>query len=182
MASQPLIANTNPLNSLHKKISFTTTNLSNGEQFDEKHYVTLLNGTYGIPLNSQIIQGNPYGPCIVIPLTTNSGNGSPYLKIHLPQDNESVMYITFSIRHNAMSDGYYDYIQGIPTAYRTALRNWIKDNKLIDLNSTKPTTKSLKFNVRGIDTAQISASLDFYVNFSAVLGLTNNAASGNSNA
>jgi len=162
--------NQDPKNVYNRVINFTTTDLSNGNVFSEPHTVTLQNGTYNIPLNNTTIQGNPHGPCIVVPLTTNSSNGSPYLKFHLPQNNESTMYVTFAIRHTGMSDGYYDYIQGIPSSYRTALRTWINDNRATLANQSTTLTKSLKFKVKGIDTNVSSASIDFFVTFSAVFG------------
>lgn len=163
-------ANQDPQNVYNRVINFTTTNLSNGNQFIEPHTVTLQNGSYNIPLNPINIQGNAYGPCIVVPLTTNINNGAPYLKFHLPQNNESVMYVTFCIRHTGMADGYYDYVNGIPNAYRTALRNWIKDDRLINLSIPTNLTKVLTFTVKGIDTNVASASVQFTVTFRAEFG------------
>lgn len=170
MAAQPLNQNIDPQNALNREINFATTNLSNGNQFIEPHTVTLLNGNYNIPLNNSSIQGNPYGPCIVVPLTTNINNGAPYLKFHFPQNNESVMYITFAQKNNSMSDGYYDYIQGIPDTYRSALRTWIRDDRPVAFNQPITLPKTLTFNVKGIDTNLASASVTFTVTFQAQFG------------
>jgi hypothetical protein len=162
--------NPNPQNVYNYAINFTTTNLSNGNPFVEPHTVTLQNGSYNIPLNPINIQGNAYGPCIVVPLSTNINNGAPYLKFHLPQNDESVMYVTFCIRHTGMNDGYYDYVNGIPDAYRSALRTWIKDDRVTNINATTTLTKTLTFNVKGIDTNVVSATIPFTVTFSATFG------------
>lgn len=163
--------NQNPQNVYNREINFTTTNLSNGNVFSEPHVVTLVNGIYQIPLNQQIINGNQFGPCIVIPLTTNTGFGAPYLKIHLPQNNESVMYVTFAQKNASMVDGYYDYIQGIPESYRTALRNWILDEQSFNSLQTTPLSKKLTFKVKGFDTNQVSASVEFTIEFKAIFGI-----------
>lgn len=168
--------NQNPQNLYNRVINFTTTNLSNGQPFEEPHSVTLQNGNYNIPLNDAIIQGNPFGSCIVVPLSTNSSNGAPYLKFHLPQNDDSVMYVTFAIKHSGMSDGYYDYVQGIPDNYRTALKNWIKDDRIFNSTDTSPKTKTLKFTVKGVETNSVSSSIQFSITFSAIFGTTSQPA------
>jgi hypothetical protein len=162
--------NQDPQNVYNRVINFTTTNLLNGNLYEEPHTVILLNGV--TPINSLTIQGNPYGPCIVVPLTTNINQGANYLKFHLPQNNESAMYVTFAQKNNNMSDGYYDYIQGIPDSYRNDLRNWIRDGRVLSTGSQAPLERTISFSVRGIDTNVVSASVDFDITFSAVFGLT----------
>jgi hypothetical protein len=69
-----------------------------------------------------------------------------------------------------MNDGYYDYVNGIPDAYRSALRTWIKDDRVTNINATTTLTKTLTFNVKGIDTNVVSATIPFTVTFSATFG------------
>lgn len=161
-------ANQDPANVLNKKVSFTTTNLLNGEVFLEPHTVSgpTPQGTFTIPLNAINIVGNK----TVIPLTSSTGAGTYWLKIHKPQPGSSALYVTFAQKNSAMADGYYDYVTGIPAAFRTALRSWIADNPTSLSTSPVTYTKSLLFTVNGIDTNQISSAIQFRVSFSAVIG------------
>ncbi len=168
-------ANQAPANVINKKVSFTTTNLLNGEVFLEPHTVSgpTPQGTFNIPLNGINITGNK----TVIPLTSSTGPGSYWLKIHKPQPGSSALYITFAQKNSAMADGYYDYITGIPTGLRTALRNWIADNPSSLSISPVTYVKSLLFTVYGIDTNQVSSAIQFKVSFKAVIGGTSSTTS-----
>lgn len=162
------IANQNPQNIQAKySISFTTTNLDNGETFSEPHTASIEAGTYNIPLNAISI-GNGK---MVIPLTTNTTQGSHFLKLHLPQPGSSIMYVTFAQKNNAMADGYYDYITGIPSAYRSSLRTWIKDQRITNVSTPTVLDKGLKFKVYGLDTNLLQSAIEFEIKFSATFGV-----------
>ncbi len=156
----PTIKNPNvqPQNALNFSVEFTTTNLDNGQPFVEPFVVTGPNGSFNIPLNAVAYGGTK----IFIPLTTNTSNGASYLKIWLPQPSNDKMYITFCIKASQMNDGYYDYLTGIPAAYRTDLRNWILDGANIP---GVPVTygKTLVFSAIGKDTNQSAEAIQFRV-------------------
>lgn len=160
------MANQNPNNALNYKIELITTDNTNGNIFEEPHSVSSpspYQSSFNIPLNASSISPGK----IVIPLTNDTSDGSYWIKLWLPQPNSSTMYITFSQRVFGFGDGYYDFVTGIPTAYRTALRGWILDNRTLPLQqSTK--SKELEFNFVGLDTNQASASELFTVRFSSV--------------
>jgi len=162
--------NQDPQNVYNYEVNFTTTNLSNGDEFIEPHTVSDPNGSFSVPLNFTKPTGNAYGSIIVIPMSSNSSNGAYYLKLHLPQPGESKMYVTFAQKNNSMADGYYDYIQGIPEDFRTQLRLWILDGlNQLPVNGISK-SKTLVFTVKGIDTNVSSASVQFTVSFGATFG------------
>lgn len=78
------------------------------------------------------------------------------------------MYVTFAQKNISMADGFYDYITGIPTDYRTALRTWIRDNVATPINSSVTKQKNLIFTSYGLDTNQVSSAIQFKVNFTAI--------------
>lgn len=159
-------ANQNPANVVHRKVTFNTTNLSNGDIFDEPYFVNgpTPGGTFNIPLNGVGIVGNK----VVVPIQTTTGWGSYWLKFWLPQPGSKIMYVTFAQKNASMADGYYDYITGVPSDYRTALRTWIRDNVATPINSSVTKTKSLVFTSYGLDTNQVSAAIQFKINFTAI--------------
>lgn len=164
-------ANQNPANVVHRKVAFTTTNLDNGDIFDEPHFVNGPTpvGAFNIPLNGVSIVGNK----VVVPLQTTTGWGSYWLKFWLPQPGSKIMYVTFAQKNASMADGFYDYITGIPVDYRTALRTWIRDDNLpTNLSQVIPRTKSLSFTSYGLDTNQVSSAIPFKINFTAIFGGT----------
>ncbi|MEK6829303.1 MAG: hypothetical protein AABY15_04185 [Nanoarchaeota archaeon] len=168
-------ANQAPINVLHREVNFTTTNLLNGEVFVEPHTVSgpTPQGTFNIPLNGVNIVGSK----TVIPLQSTTGQGSYWLKIHKPQPGSSTLYITFAQKNSAMADGYYDYVTGIPSGFRSALRSWIADNPSSLSISPVTYVKSLLFTVYGIDTNQVSSAVQFRVSFKAVIGGTSTTGS-----
>ncbi len=161
------IANQSPQNVVNYEIEFTTTNLDNGDTFIEPHTVSGPTpvGSFSIPLNAISITGNK----VVVPLQTTTGSGSYWLKFWLPQPGSSKLYVTFAVKNNSYADGYYDYQTGIPSAYRTALRTWIKDNAILPV-STVSKVKKLLFTVYGLDTNQVSSAIQFQISFNAVFG------------
>ena len=156
--------NTAPQNALNKKVQFTTNNLDNGSVFVEPFIVSGPNGSFNNPLNSTA-NGNK----VFIPLTTNTAEGANYLKIHLPQPNKSVMYLTYAKKADSMADGYYDYITGIPADYRDDLRNWILDGRAIPSAPTNM-NKTLVFSAIGKDTNQSSQAIQFVIKLTAKIG------------
>lgn len=132
-----------------QKVSFETTDLSNGNQFVEPHTVNIANsgGATVIPI---------IGNKAVIPLTNSTSPGANFLKLHYPQPNSSDFYITFCVKTNGSRDGFYDYTAGIPTGYRNDLRSWI-------LNETTNVTRQITFTVYGLDTNNVSAAIQYAV-------------------
>lgn len=110
------------------------------------------------------------GTKAVIPLSTASGNGAPYLKIHFPVGNGNTLYLTYCVANSNMADGYYDYKTGVPTAYYNSLRSWI--NSVNNLFSITPVvkTRSLKFSAYGNATNKPANSVTFYINFTGTFG------------
>lgn len=112
----------------------------------------------------------------VIPLTTASGNGAPYLKIHLPTNpNGNILYLTYCVSNNLMADGFYDYITGVPTTYYNALRTWINTNpstgqSYLTINRTVR-ARNLKFSAYGIGTNKPANSVTFYIKFQGTFGV-----------
>jgi hypothetical protein len=123
------------------------------------------------------------GTKAVIPLSTTTGNGAPYLKIHFPTAaNPNKIYITYAVANQYMADGFYDYKTGVPTAYMTALRNWINTNPSTGqvYGTSLPTTRtrSLKFICYGTSTNKPANSVTLYVRFQGLFGAIASAPSG----
>jgi len=117
------------------------------------------------------------GTKIIIPLTSSSGNGSPYLKIHFPKNpSGNILYLTYCVANNSMEDGFYDYKTGVPTSYYNALRTWINTNPATNQQYTNTSlivrTRSLKFSAYGSDTNKPANSVTFYINFQGTFGFT----------
>jgi len=167
----PTIKNANslPQNALNRSVTFTTTNLDNGTPFSEPFIVTGPTGSFNNPLNIVTYGGNK----ILIPLTTNTSEGANYLKIWLPQPSSNKMYITFAKKANSMSDGYYDYINGIPSAYRADLRSWILDGTSVPITQAAR-NKTLVFEAIGKNTNQAQETIQFRVDFSGLFTQTAN--------
>ena len=147
-------------------VNFTTTNLDNGNLFTEPHTVSGPTGSFIVPINAVPIGGSK----LVIPLTSNTSQGANYLKLHLPQPNSSIFYITFCVKNNEMQDGFYDYNTGIPASYRSDLRVFILDGLISIPSSGVILTKKLVFQVLGLDTNVSSAAIQYTVNLQAVFG------------
>lgn len=117
----------------------------------------------------------PGGTKAVIPLSTTTGDGAPYLKIHFPSgSNGNKIYITYAVANQYMADGYYDYKTGVPTSYYNALRAWINTNpstgnQYTTLNSATR-TRNLKFVALGNSTNKPANSVTFYVQFIGTFG------------
>ncbi len=138
-------------------VDFITFDNVLNENFLEAHIINAINITPQTTNNSKKF---------VIPLTSQSINGSPFLKIHVPQPDSSKMYITFAIKHNAMSDGYYDYINGIPSSYKSALNTWIQNLPIGGVGALGQSYyRILQFNVYGLETNQAVSAHFFEVRF-----------------
>lgn len=150
-------ANVLPEQAYNFAVEFSTFDNVLSEDFVEAHVANAINIT---PQNTSSSKK------FVIPLTNQSTNGSPFIKLHLPQPDSSKMFITFCIKHNGMSDGYYDYISGIPSAYRTALNAWIQNLPVGTVGSVGATYyRTLQFNVYGFETNQAQSAKFFEVRF-----------------
>jgi len=115
------------------------------------------------------------GTKMVIPLSNTSGDGAPYLKIHLPSgSNGNNLYVTYAVANQYMADGYYDYKTGVPTAYYNALRAWINTNPSTGVQyttiSSATRTRSLKFVAVGDSTNKPANAVTFYVQFTGTFG------------
>jgi len=88
----------------------------------------------------------------------------------MPQPNSSKFYITYAVKNNSYADGYYDYQTGIPSQYRTDLRNFILDAAQSIPQFPTSITKTLVFSVYGLDTNQVSSAIQYKVIFSATFG------------
>lgn len=159
-------ANQSPGSILNFNVEFTTTDLSNGNLFSEPHTVSGPTGSFTNPLNAVTITGNK----VVVPLTSNTSQGSYYLKFHLPQPSASKFYVTFAQKNSNLSDGYYDYTTGIPSDYRTALKTFVNDGSLSVPSTSTVKNKNLKFTVYGLDSNQVSQAIQYTVKFSAIFG------------
>lgn len=118
------------------------------------------------------------GTKAVIPLSTSSGNGAPFLKIHFPTNpNGTNLYVTYCVANSYMADGYYDYKTGVPTAYYNALRAWINTNPATGLSYTnnipRTVTRGLKFSAYGNITNKTANSTTFYVTFKGTFPILN---------
>jgi hypothetical protein len=164
-------ANQDPANiglPMAQVVNFTTTNLSNGDPFVEPHTVSGPTGSYNVPVSVIPISGNK----IVIPLTSDTSAGASFLKLHLPQPNSSAFYVTFCVKNNAMQDGYYDYTTGIPSDYRTDFRLFTLDGANSIPSGGASYSKTLVFQVLGLDTNVASAAIQYTVTLAATFGGT----------
>ena len=111
------------------------------------------------------------GTKCVIPLTTSTGNGQPFIKITFPSPSDpNHMYLTYCVAANNMADGYYDYKTGVPTSYMTALKNWINlawpSSGAISTNKLR----SLRFSFYGNSTNKTYNTTTFVINFAGTFG------------
>jgi hypothetical protein len=165
-----MAANLNPSSIFHKKVVFSTVDTSSGNLVSEGYSVS---NPSSPGVNVITLAG---GTKAVVPLTTSTGEGSPYLKFHFPSGpSANTMYITFCVKSTPMDDGYYDYKTGIPDAYRTSIRNWIKGASSVTTSGVK--SKSLKFTAYGTSTNKSQEAITFYVNFQGFFSATSSTSS-----
>ena len=159
--SPNLVPNSAPNTIFNKEVSFSTLDTITGNEILEGYIVSN-------PSHAGItVVGLAGGNKAVVPLSTATGNGSPYLKFHFPSGpSANTMYITFCVKNTTMVDGFYDYKTGIPSSYRTSLRSWIRGTGNLLFIGTK--TKSLKFTSYGSGTNKPQEAVTFYTNFQAL--------------
>jgi len=146
-----------------KEIKFSTTDEISGQVINEGYNVT---GPTNIA--STTLAG---GKKCVVPITSDLGPGAPYLKFHFPNGTSSdKIYLTFSVKNSAMADGYYDYKTGIPTAYRSKLKQFIISHlsPLQQANANGTKTKALRFTTYGSSTNKPAEAVTFYFTFSGI--------------
>jgi hypothetical protein len=170
--STTLIANANSTSITFKK----TIVLSTVDQNNNNSSVTESTYTVSGPVSQGVspifISGTQKA---VIPLTTATGNGAPYLKIHFPNSSSpNTMYITYCVANSFMMDGFYDYKTGVPASYFNALRTWINTNPVTGgqyLNGTPILRgRTLKFSAYGSSTNKPANSVTFFVKFEGTYG------------
>lgn len=162
------IANINPYTNaaiFKKEISFSTQDEITGQSISEGYNV---NGPFNTTITAISLAG---GTKFVVPITTDTGSGAPFLKFHFPNGTSSnKMFVTFAVKNSRMADGYYDYITGIPATYRNQLKNFIVSpisvGQLSSING--PREKAIRFTTYGSSTNKPAESVTFYVTFKAV--------------
>lgn len=117
------------------------------------------------------------GAKAVIPLTTASGNGAPYLKIWFPNQIGNALYLTYCVANSAAPDGYYDYKTGVPTTYFSALRAWIAGGSSISSISTIIASRSLKFSAYGRTSNKPANATTFYIKFQGTFSTSSTSSS-----
>lgn len=164
----PLTPNTAPSSITFKQsvILSTTDQNNNNSPVIEGYAVT---GPTAPGVNPIFIAG---GTKALIPLTTSTGNGAPYLKIHFPTSpTGNTLYLTYAVANSNMADGYYDYKTGVPSSYFNALRAWINTNPTTGLQYVNSTTtvrsRNLKFSAYGSNTNKPANAVTFYLKFQA---------------
>lgn len=116
------------------------------------------------------------GTKCLIPLSTASGNGAPYLKIWFPGNNSDKLYVTYCVANSFMSDGFYDYTTGVPATYFNALRTWIGTNPSTGqpyIPNLIPRTRNLKFSAYGASTNKPANSVTFYIKYTGTFAQLN---------
>jgi hypothetical protein len=168
------IANINPYTSsqvFKKEIAFSTVDEISGQNITEGYTVIG-------PSNSSITSISiARGRKCVVPITSDNGEGAPYLKFHFPNGtSENKMYLTFAVRNSRMADGYYDYTTGIPTDYKNKLKQFII-SEVSTFNQSKINgvkTKELRFTSYGSSTNKPAEAITCYVEFRALFDTSAN--------
>lgn len=174
MPSLPSIANINPYSNaaiFKKEVSFSTQDEITGQSITEGYNV---NGPFHTSITAIPLAG---GTKFVVPLTSDTGSGAPFLKFHFPNGTDSnKMYVTFAVKNSRMVDGYYDYTTGIPATYRTKLKSFIITGQngqplytaLQLQNLSGPRSKEIRFTTYGSSTNKPAEAVTFYVTIKAV--------------
>lgn len=179
-AQLPIIQNINPYTSAQvfkKEVTFYTQDEISGQSILEGYNV---NGPFHTSITAIPLAG---GTKFVVPLTSDStSSGSPFLKFHFPNGtSNNKMYVTFAVKNSRMADGYYDYTTGVPSTYKTQLKNFIVAglpfSQIATLNG--PREKQIRFTTYGSSTNKPAEAVTFYVTFRAVFSpLTPSTTSG----
>jgi hypothetical protein len=169
-----LIQNTPPQNITFKNtIILGTTDTNNNNAAIDEGYV--VSGPTSPGVSPIVIAG---GTKAVIPLTTSSAQGAPYLKVHYPiNPNGKALYVTYCVANNKMVDGFYDYKTGVPSSFFSALRAWINTNptngqQFVNNNSFTVRERVLFFTDYGNLTNKPANSISFQIKFQGTFGPT----------
>lgn len=159
-----MASNPSPSTVLNRRIQFATVNGTNGTTVPEPFRV------FGPYAQGVRITRLRLGTKAVIPLTTQTGEGAFFLKLHFPYTSagsvamNQVMYVTFCAKNQSYDDGYKDYIQRVPEAYATALKRWI-DNGRTPSTTGVIRYRKLSFTAYGEETAQANNAVSFEIRF-----------------
>jgi len=159
-----MATNPQPSSILNRKVQFGTVNNTNGNTIDEPFRVF---GPYAQGVQVTWLRT---GTKAVIPLTTETGEGSFFLKLHYPNTSSTsptvnkTMYVTFCQKNNTYDDGYKDFIQRVPEAYMTALKKWI-DNGRAPSTSGVIRYRKLSFTAYGQKTSRVNNAVSFEMRF-----------------
>jgi hypothetical protein len=157
--------NSDPTTIFHKEITFSTTDEISGQIIAEGYNVS---GPFNSTITSVTLTG---GKKCVVPITSDTGQGAPYLKFHFPNGTSSNrIYLTFAVKNSNMADGFYDYKTGIPTTYKSKLKQFIISHLPVSqqFNATGTKTKALRFTTYGSSTNKPAEAVTFYFTFSAL--------------
>lgn len=164
------IANNSPTGVVNRMVIVNSS--TNGSSIQEGHVV------FG-PVGQNVVSTSILGQGVhtnrkVIPLTTNVGEGAPFLKFTLPRPesyNNMLniapfvrIIVTFCVKDSYYKDGYRDFVTSIPQNYIDSLKSWI-DNGLNPLNNSFVRYRQLSFTSYGLNTAQIQNAVTFYLRF-----------------
>lgn len=159
-----MATNPQPASILNRKVQFGTVNNTNGNTIDEPFRVF---GPYAQGVQVTWLRT---GTKAVIPLTTETGEGSYFLKLHYPNTSSTsatinrTMYVTFCQKNNTYDDGYKDFIQRVPEGYMIALRKWI-DNGRAPSTSGVIRYRKLSFTAYGQKTSRVNNAVSFEMHF-----------------
>lgn len=159
-----MATNPQPASILNRKVQFGTVNNTNGNTIDEPFRVF---GPYAQGVQVTWLRT---GTKAVIPLTTETGEGSYFLKLHYPNTSSTsatinrTMYVTFCQKNNTYDDGYKDFIQRVPEGYMVALRKWI-DNGRAPSTSGVIRYRKLSFTAYGQKTSRVNNAVSFEMHF-----------------
>jgi len=166
------VPNVPPQNIAFKQtIILGTTDSNNNNIAIQEGYV--VSGPTSPGMSPIVIAG---GAKVVIPLTTGTGPGAPFLKIHYPTNPlGNALYVTYCVANNSMADGYYDYTTGVPSAYFSALRTWINTNvtngqQLQNANGFTLRERILYLSAFGNLTNKPANSISFQIKFQGTFG------------
>ena len=163
-----LYPNTNPTSITFKQtITLSTLDQNNSNAPLNEGYI--VSGPVCAGVTPIFIAG---GTKAVIPLSTASGPGAPYLKIHFPVGSGKNVYLTYCVANAFMSDGYYDYKTGVPTTYFNALKAWINLVPSTITGGPVLKTRYLKFSAYGAATNKAANAVTFYFNLQGTFGIT----------
>ncbi len=153
-----------PYTILNRRVMFGTVNSTNGTTIPEPFRV------FGPYAQGVRITRLRTGDKAVIPLTSETGEGSFFLKLHFPNTGvanpliDRALYVTFCVKNSTYDDGYKDFHQRYSPQYAIALRKWI-DNGRAPSTSGVIRYRKLSFTAFGEETAQVNNAVAFEIRF-----------------